>query len=830
MRALRFALLTLVRDWKSGELTVLMMALVVAVGALTAVGFFTNRVGQAVAVQAAEVLAADLRLQSSRPLDPRYLEEARKRGLRSARTLSMVSVVFKGERSQLTALRSVGPGYPLRGKVRIADQPFAPARVTDEIPVRGEIWADARLLATLDAAVGDRVSVGAATFRVGRVLDYRPDQGSTFSDLAPNLLMHIDDVAVTELVQPGSRLTHADLFAGSPGRIAAFKTYLESTRAAGERLLDIAEASPQIRSSSDRASRFLNLAGLVSVLLAAIAVAMAARRYAQRHLDNVALMKCMGASQRFILQISLGELVLLALIAAAAGTLIGFLAQEGLAWLLRDLIRGDLPPPSLDAAYLGLVTAVAVLTGFALPPLLQLRDVPPVRVLRRNIEPPPLAYSITYGLAIGAILAMLLWLVRDVRLVLWVAAGTAGTLAILVGAGWLLVRFLARLRGGVGVAWRYGLANIARRGRESIVQIVAFGLGLMVLLLLAVVRNDLLEDWRASLPPDVPNHFLINIRPDEQASLRDFFVERGVEAPRLFPMIRARLTHIDGKPTSEMAFANDRGRNFSEREQNLTWSSEPQSDNKIVAGKWWTAEDVGRPLVSITTEYQEELGLKLGDKLTFDIAGETVEVEVASVRKVQWDSFQPNFFLVFAPGVLDSATGTYMTAVFLDAEQRRSLVELVRRYPSVSIFDMDALMKQVREVMDKASLAVQYVFLFTLLAGITVLLAAIQSTRDERRYESAILRTLGASRRTVLQGVAAEFVALGLLSGTLAAFGASVAGYFVATQLFNLEYTLDLSVWSVGLVLGVLLVGISGTLATRSVVNHPPVATLRQDV
>ncbi len=828
MRALRFALLTLVRDWKSGELTVLLLALIVAVGALTAVGFFTNRVNQAVAVQAAEVLAADLRLQSNNPLDERYLVEAHSRGLRTARTLSMLSVVFKGERSQLTALRSVGPGYPLRGKVRIADQPFAPARVTDEIPKRGEVWADARLLATLDANVGDSVTVGAATLRVGRVLDYRPDQGSSFSDLAPNLLMHVEDVPATELVQPGSRLRYAYLFAGPAGRIAAFKGWVEETKAVGERILDIAEASPQIRTSSDRAGRFLNLAGLVSVLLAAVAVAMAARRYAQRHLDNVALMKCMGAAQRFILQISLVELVLLALIAAAAGTAIGYLAQEGLAWLLRDLIRGELPNPSPDAAYLGLVTSVAVLTGFALPPLLQLRDVPPVRVLRRNMEPPPLAYSITYGLAVAAILGMLLWLVRDWRLVLGVAAGIAATLAILMLAGWILVKVLARFRGGVGVAWRYGLANIARRGRESIVQIVAFGLGLMVLLLLALVRDDLLQDWRASLPPDVPNHFLINIRPDEQEALRDFFVERGVPAPRLFPMIRARLTHINDRATADMKFATDRGDNFAEREQNLTWALEPQKDNKIVAGSWWSQSDLGKPLVSIATEYQEELGLKLGDNLRFDIAGETVEARVASVRKVQWDSFQPNFFLVFAPGVLDNAAGTYMTAVFLDAQQRRSLVDLVRRFPSVSIFDMDALMKQVRDVMDKASLAVQYVFLFTLAAGVTVLLAAIQSTRDERRYESAMLRTLGATRRTVLQGVAAEFAALGLLAGTLAALGASVVGYFVATRLFDLDYSIDPRVWGVGLVCGVLLVGISGTLATRSVVNHPPVATLRQ--
>jgi putative ABC transport system permease protein len=460
--------------------------------------------------------------------------------------------------------------------------------------------------------------------------------------------------------------------------------------------------------------------------------------------------------------------------------------------------------------------------------LLQLRVVPPLRVLRHNVEPPPLAYGLTSGLAIAALLAMLFWLIQDFELVFWVALGTAATLAALLLAGWLLVRGFTRLRGAVGIAWRYGFANIARRGRESIVQVVAFGLGLMVLLLLAVVRNDLLEDWRASLPPNAPNHFLINIRPDDRAAVQDFFVAQGAQRPRMFPMIRARLTEINGKATSDLKFATDRGQGFAEREQNLTWASEPQSDNKIVAGRWWSARDEGKPLISVATEYQEDLGLKLGDHLTFDVAGERLETTVASIRKVQWDSFQPNFFLVLPPGVLTGAAGTYMTSVYLNPEQRRSLANLVRRFPSVSIFDIDALLKQIRDVGDKASLAVQYVFLFTLVAGITVLLAAIQATRDERRYESAMLRTLGASRRTVLIGVAAEFTALGLLAGLLAALGATLAGYFLATRLFNLQYALDPWVWALGVALGVLLVGISGTLATRSVVNHPPIATLRQ--
>jgi len=828
MNALRFALRTLSRDWKSGELNVLLLAVIVAVAALTAVGFFTNRVGQAVTVQAAQVLAADLRLQSGRPLDERYAAAAKARGLRTASALSLVSVIFHGEKSQLTSVRAVDAAYPLRGAVRIADQPFARARATRDSPAHGEIWPDSRLLATLSASVGSNLNVGAASLRVARVLDYRPDQGSTFAELAPNALMNLADIPATQLVQPGSRVTYLALFAGTRDQVATFKTYLEGARKPGERLLDIAEASPQVRSSADRAGRFLNLAGLVSVLLAAVAVAMAARRHAHRHIDSVALMKCIGASQRFILMVSVLELIALALICAMLGTLAGYVGQEVLAWLLKDLIVGELPAPALESAYLGLVTAVAVLTGFALPPLLQLRVVPPLRVLRHNVEPPPLAYGVTSGLAVGAILVMLLWLIKDLQLILWVALGTAATLALLLLAGWLLVRSLARLRGAVGVAWRYGFANIARRGRESIVQVVAFGLGLMVLLLLAVVRNDLLEDWRASLPANAPNQFLVNIRPDDRTAVQDFFVARGAERPRMYPMIRARLTHVNGKATSALKFKTDRGEGFAEREQNLTWADEPQRDNKIVAGRWWSERDAGKPLISIATEYQEDLGLKLGDRLTFDIAGETLETTVASVRKVQWDTFQPNFFLVLPPGVLAGAAGTYMTSVYLNPDQRRSLVDLVRQFPSVSIFDIDALLKQVRDVGDKASLAVQYVFLFTLVAGITVLLAAIQATRDERRYESAMLRTLGASRRTVLLGVAAEFTALGLLAGVLAALGATIAGYFLATRLFNLEYSLDMWVWTVGIVLGVLLVGISGTLATRSVVNHPPITTLRQ--
>jgi putative ABC transport system permease protein len=409
-----------------------------------------------------------------------------------------------------------------------------------------------------------------------------------------------------------------------------------------------------------------------------------------------------------------------------------------------------------------------------------------------------------------------------------VAAGIGGTFAALALAGWLLVKALTPLRRGVGVAWRYGLANIARRGRDSVVQIVAFGLGLMVLLLLALVRDDLLEDWRASLPADAPNYFMINIRPDEGEAIRAFFRERSLPPTELVPLVRARLTAVNDVPVGQIRFQGDRARDFVEREANLTWASSLRDDNRLVSGTWWAEGDGGGARVSVEQEYAERLGLKLGDTVSYDVAGEPVTAKITSLREVRWDSFQPNFFMVFSPGVLDDVTGTLITSVHVRQEQRPLLVDLVRQFPEVTIIDIAALLSQVRDVMDKAALAVQYVFLFTLAAGLMVLLAAVQATRDERRYESAMLRTLGASRRVVFQGVAAEFTALGLLAGLLAALGATVVGYFLAREVFNLEYAPDPWVWVIGVLGGALLVGLAGVLAARSVVTQPPVETLRQ--
>ena len=827
LRAFRMALRMLGREWRSGELGVLLLAVTIAVTALTGVGFLVERIGAAIDLQASEVLAADVRMGSPQPLPQKYLDEAAQRGLHTARTTGVLSVVFFGEQSQLSNLRAVSEGYPLRGTVRTADEPFAKGAPASGIPRPGEVWPDSKLLASIGARRGDVLSIGSASFRIGRVLISRPDQGGTFSDLAPSLLMNEADLPSTGLIQPGSRVSYWQLFAGNRSALEPFKEWLSENKAAGERARDISDASPQVKNSSDRATRFLTLARLVAVLLCAIAVAMCARRYVHKHLDTVALLKTLGATRAFTLSMSLLQLLLIACLGALIGSAAGFVLQEWLLIVVRGLLSTELPPAGLAPLAMGFFTAVAILAGFALPPLLQLSRVPTLRVLRRDVGPPPLVVLLAFGPAVLSVAGLVYWVVRDVPMFFGFLGGLAGFGLVLVAAGAGLVALAGRLRGTVGVAWRYGLANLSRRRAESLLQIAAFGLGFMVLLLLAIVRNDLSADWRRSLPVDVPNYFFINIPPQERDGFTSYLQERGAKTARVLPMVRGRLTHINGEPVEHMRFEEEGGEGFAGREQNLTWAETLGSDNRLVAGRWWEPADFGKPLVSIATEFQESLGLKIGDRLSFDVAGERFDVSVASVREVKWDSFQPNFFIVFAPGVLEETAGTYMTSANLEQGQATTLATLARRFPSVSIFDIDELLAQVRSVMDKAVLAVQSVFLFTLFAGLTVMLAAIQSSGDERRYESAMLRTLGASRATVLKGVLAEFTTLGFLAGLLAAIGASVGSYFVATRLLWMKYSFDPWMALAGIVGGVVLVAASGWLATRSVIGQPPLRTLR---
>src|SRR5687768_15693815 len=827
MIALALAFRTLLREWRSGELGVLVLAITVAVAALTGVGFLVNRIGIAVDNQAGEVLAADLRLESGQLMDDKAMAEAGRRGLDVARSTGLFSVVFNGDVNQLTSLRAVSEKYPLRGRVMLSDEPFGAPDAARGNPASGEVWPDSRLAAALGAGVGTELNIGARTFRVARILITRPDQGATFLELAPSLIMNELDLDSTQLIQPGSRLRRAQLFAGPRNEVATFKEWLEANKKPNEEIEDVEDSAPQIKSAIDRSSRFLSIASLVAVLLCSIAVAMAARRYVHRHLDSVALLKTLGATRSLTLTVSLVQLALVGLLAAAIGALLGFGAQAWLVKALTGLLRGDLPPPGLAPLGIGFLTAFAVLTGFALPPLLQLSKTPALRVLRRDVGPPQPLVILAFGPAVLAVAFLIYWVLGDARTALTFVGGLIAFVLVVAGAGWGLVRLASRMRGGVGVSWRYGIANLGRRRTESVVQLTAFAHGLMMLLLLAVVRNDLLADWRRSLPADTPNFFFVNIPADENAEFAKFLEERGAQHMRVRPMVRARMTQINGKAIEEIEFETQRGRNFADRDQNITWAEQLGRDNEVTAGKWFTKADHGKPLVSISTEYAEEMKLNLGDELSFDVAGEAYSARVSSVRRVKWDSFQPNFFLMFAPGLLEGTQGTWMTAAHLQSNNPKIIGDLVRRFPSVSVFNVDDLLNQVRSVVDKAVAAVQSVFVFTLCAGLVVLIAAVQASREERRYESAILRTLGANRMTVLKGLLAEFATLGVLSGVLASAGASIAGFFFAKQVLQIPYTLDPFVWLYGVLGGGMLVCLAGWLATRSVVNQPPSLTLR---
>ncbi len=822
----RLAFRLLARDWRAGELTVLMIALLVAVTALTGVAFLTDRVSQAVELRATESLAADLQLNSTQPINPEFAVLAGQNSLATAQVTSTPSVVFAGEANTLAAVRAVTSGYPLRGQLKTSERLLGEIRVTTGIPGPGEAWASPRLMARLGIDTGAELEVGGAVLRLTRVLDFRPDEGWSFVDLAPTLLINQADLEATRLIQPGSRVRYRMLFAGDRDKVDDFKPLLEERLSDSEDLADIKDTNPQIRSSMERSGRFLNLASLVSVLLAAVAVAMAARRYSYRHRDRIALMKCMGASQSLIFRSSVLQLLMLALAGSIIGTLLGFVAQLGLAWLMRDMIGHALPPPGMQPAILGLITALSILGGFALPDLAQMGKTPPMRVLRQDIEPPPLRYGISWLAGVAAILSLLLWIMRDTQLVLTIFAGAAATFLALGLSGWLLVKSLQGFRGAAGVAWRYGLANLARRGRESVVQIVAFGLGLMVLLLLSTVRTELMDTWRQSLPDNAPNQFLINIQPAEVAPMTSFLEQRQLEVPRFVPLVRARMTHINGEDVTQMTFEDPQGERWARRDANLSWTDVLQSDNRIVDGEAWDRDFSGSE-VSVEQDFGQELGLQLGDELSFDIAGETVSARVTSFRTVEWDSFSPNFFMVFSPGVLEPYPATYITSLYVDESDRGAVLDLMRAFPSVTAIDLDAILGQVRDVMDKAALAVQAVFVFTLLAGLTVLWAAVQATRDERRYESAMLRTFGASKRRVLGGVATEFLAIGLLAGLLAAAGATLAGYLLATRLFDLDYHFSMTLWLAGPIAGMVFVGVSGMIATWRVITHPPISVLR---
>jgi len=827
MKALVFALRSFGRELRSGEVLVLLAAVVLAVAALTAVGFLTDRIGKAVARQANEVLAADLRLRSQEPIPDSWRELAREYELRTADTVSFPTVVFAGDESALTSLLAVTDGYPLRGKVRVSDQLFSEQREADGIPAPGEVWADSALLARVGADVGDMLSVGETELRIGAVVTYRPDQSIGFASLAPTLLMNSKDVPGSGLIGEGSRVRYALLIAGNEETVSQFNSAIQDQLPDSLRLRSAEESGERAYAAADRAKRFLSLTAVISLLLSAVAVAMSARRFAQRRMDTVALMKSLGATQRFVISVAIVQLVLLGVIGVLAGSVVGFTAEEILSWILADIIQGDLPDPGVMPVILACGSAMVLLVGFALPSLIQLRNTPPLRVLRHDVMPPAPSRILVAGLSLAAVAALLYRSVGDPTMLVIMLTGIVVIAAALYLVGRGLVATMGRFRSGVGVAWRYGLANVARRGRASAVQVVAFGLGLTVLLLLTLVRTDLLEGWRRTLDEDAPNHFLINIQRSETDSVTGIFEDRGVNPPDYAPLVRARMTLINDVSVKEREYPVEDAQWFVNREHNLSWATHLSSSNELLEGEWWPADYAGPPLVSIEEEVAMETGLGIGDRLQFEIAGQLLDAEITSVRRINWDSFMPNFFLVLSPGALDNYPATFIASMRIKDEEKGALVDLVRKHPTISVIDLDSILQQVRGIIEKASMAVQAVFFFTLAAGVAVLFAAVQSTIDERRFESAMLRALGARKRIVFSGVMAEFAALGTAAGVLASAGASILAAILAVQLFELPYSFNPLLWVVGVAAGLLVVCSSGYFAARSAINSAPVDVLR---
>ena len=819
------ALRLLARDWRAGELTLVAVAVVVAVASVTTVGFFADRVHQALSRQANQLLGADLVISGDRPLEAAFAAEAQRRGLQVAQMLRFPSMTAGNGQSVLAEVKVVTAGYPLRGDLRITDTQNTPDRRATEIPKPGTVWVDERLIARLQLQVGESIEIGKSRLPVAQIITQEPDSAIGFINAGPRIMLNDADIAATGLIQVGSRVRYRVLVAGAPAAIADYRSWVTPKLAPGQRVESIEDARPEIRSALERSEKFLSLAALLSVVLAAVAIALAARRFLQRHLDACAIMRCHGASQSRLVRLYLQQFVVLGAAAGLAGCVAGFIAQHALALWLGSLVTVELPEPGWMPALHGFVTGLALLLGFALPPVIALAKVPTLRVLRRDIGAPSGMGLLGYALGAVVIAGLIIWKSGDLRLGGMVFAGFAGAMLVAGAAAWGVIALVSRL-GGAGVSWRFGIANLRRRPLASVLQVVALGIGVMALLTLTIIRSELLDLWQRSLPPDAPNRFIVNVQPDQIPALKKFFEGRGIVMPELHPMVRARLIGINDRQVAPADYSDDRARRLVDREFNLSWAMQMQKDNRLIAGNWW-GNKPRTDQFSMEDGIAKSIGVGIGDKLTFDAAGNTFTAEITSLRKVDWDSFNVNFFVVSPPGLLEKYPASYVTSFYLPPGNVELLNGLVKQFPNFLLIDVAQVLGQVQTMITQVSRAVQFVFLFTLLAGLVVLYAAIASTQDERLYQATIMRTMGASRSQLARANLAEFAVIGALAGLIAAAGANALGYTLAQRVINVGYEFSFALWGIGVFGTVLGVMLAGHLGTRHVLRIAPLRVLR---
>jgi len=822
------------RDLRSGELRLLVVAVILAVAALTAVGFFADRLKGGLQRDGRQLLGGDAVVVSDNPAPEAFAQRARAAGLAVSTSMIFPTMArasdSQGGATRLVALKAVEAGYPLRGRLTVSQTPGSPELITAEIPAPGEVWVDAPLLDALGLQIGDELLLGEKSFRIGRIIVIEPDRGAGFTNFAPRALIHQADLAATRLVQPASRLTYRLAVAGDDKAVADFVQWagaeISKTQLRGVRVESLQSGRPEMAQTLERAEKFLNLVALLAALLSAVAVALAARGFAHSHLDDCAMLRVLGLGQATMAWGYAFEFLLIGLAASGIGVLSGYALHHLFVLLLAGLVESALPAASLWPVLFGLGMGLTLMLAFGLPPVLQLAQVPALRVIRRdvgNLRPASLG---VLAVGVAGFSALLLAASSDLKLGLITVGGFAGAVAVFAAASWLAVRLLRRLVNETSAPRWLVLATrqVCARPAYTVVQVSSLAVGLLALVLLVLLRTDLIASWRQATPADAPNRFVINIQPEQGAEFQQVLHAAGVGRYDWYPMIRGRLVAINGRSITVEDYADESARRLVDREFNLSHSARQPAHNQIVAGRW-TADEEGA--ISVEDGIAKTLKLKLGDRLRFDIAGVPVESTITSLRKVDWGSMRANFFVMYPLQDMPDLPATYLSAFKAPATKGFDNA-LVRRFPNITEVDMSATFLQIQRVLDQVIRAVEFLFGFTLAAGLVVLFAAITATREERAREFAIMRAVGASAGLLRQVQRAELAGVGLLAGGLASLVAAAVGWALARYVFNFEWSVSLVVPLFGALAGAVLALAAGWWGLRDILQRPVVETLRR--
>ncbi len=826
MSRFNLALRLLWRDSRSGELTILILALIIAVTSSTTIALFSDRLQRTMTNQTAEFLAADLVISSPTPVSSEWLTKATQLNLAQARTAEFSSVLIEHEELLLAGIKAVSAAYPLRGFLKTTADDYSTETITHNGPAQGTAWLEKRIFSALKLKLGDPLTVGEKQLTIAHIITYEPDKKGDFYSFSPRVMINEADLQATGIVQPGSHVHYFFQFSGDVKALTEFKQWLKPQLNPSQRIMDIHEDRPELGTALNRAERYLGLSSTLVILISGVAIAMATRRYTERHFNATALLRCLGCKQNEILWLYSSQFVVLGFFASAVGCLLGWFAQEALFYLLKELLPQHVASPGLLAVFFGFIIGMSVLLGFALPPLLRLKQVSPLRVLRRELEPMPSSGWLIYGLSIG-IIGLLIWKYTDdlkmTASILGIGLITLLVLGLLVYG---LLNLASRVLPSMSLTWRFGLQGLLRNSRASVSQILAFSITLVAMVLSFTVRTDLIDNWQKQLPDNAPNHFALNIFPDQQAAFKQELQQQHINGSQFFPVIKGRLVEINNTPVQQIVSKDTQGDNATHRELSLTWTQELPEENKLVAGNWWATQQAG--LVSIEQKLADSLKIKLGDNLLFTVGSQQIKATVTSIRALRWDTMKPNFYMIFSPGTLDAYPSTFITSFYLPETQKNVLNTLVKKYPGTTILEVDLILQQFKTILTQLTQAINYLLYFALMAGFTVLFAAVYATLDNRIYEGALMRTLGANRSLLRKTHVIEFATLGLISGLLAVVISEAIMYALYTQVMAMEYHPSFYLWAIIPLTGALFVGMAGCWGVRQVLNKSPLRVLRE--